>query len=191
MVLAFWNGIGSVNPAPTVEYMILVQILTYFYTATVDIVDLVLILHLECFDLSWQVLTNGKYKSVPHQAVVNATQSRISSAYFYEALPSTVIVPHPDLVDENNPLQYEPFTGEAYRVYKQTQFLNTLEHFVRKKPDAEWELSVASTTCSGSAHTLLAIRDLHDTRLRWWRGWIQPPILHASGCRRWSKVHLP
>lgn len=76
-----------------------------------------------------QVLTNKKYMSVPHRAVVNATKTRISLGYFYSPLPSMEIFPSPDLVDENNPAKYKSFTFQNFTKMKQTHFLNTLEYF--------------------------------------------------------------
>ncbi|XP_024359558.1 gibberellin 20 oxidase 1-A [Physcomitrium patens] len=78
-----------------------------------------------------QVLTNAKYRSVPHRAVVNETQTRISVAYFHVPVQGIDIVPHPELVDEHNPNKYEPFTIDTYTKIKQAQTLNTLELFLR------------------------------------------------------------
>lgn len=78
-----------------------------------------------------QVLTNAKYKSVPHRAVVNDTKSRISLVYFYVPLPSIDIVPAPELVDEQNPSKYKPFIFENFTRMKQMYFLNTLDHFLK------------------------------------------------------------
>jgi len=77
-----------------------------------------------------QVLTNAKYKSVPHRAVVNATQSRLSLVYFYVPVSSIEIVPAPELVDEDHPCIYKPFVFEHYTKMKQLYFLNTLDHFL-------------------------------------------------------------
>jgi len=76
-----------------------------------------------------QVLTNGKYKSVPHRAVVNQTQARISLAYFFLPSPSVDIVSSPDFINDRNPALYRPFKLETYTKAKQMQMLNTLEHF--------------------------------------------------------------
>ncbi|KAG0569164.1 hypothetical protein KC19_6G070100 [Ceratodon purpureus] len=80
-----------------------------------------------------QVLTNAKYKSVPHRAVVNTTRSRISLVYFWVPLTTIDIVPSPDLVDANNPCKYKPFNFETLTKTKQMSFLNTLDHFLREE----------------------------------------------------------
>lgn len=83
-----------------------------------------------------QVLTNGKYKSVPHRAVVNQTQARISLAYFFLPSPSVDIVASPAFINEENPALYRPFALETYTKAKQMQMLNTLEHFtIAQKSD--------------------------------------------------------
>ena len=85
----------------------------------------------ENFEILLQVLTNAKYKSVSHRAVVNSTKSRISLVYFWVPLTTIDIVPSPDLVDEENPCKYNPFNFETMTKMKQMYFLNTLDHFLR------------------------------------------------------------
>lgn len=78
----------------------------------------------------FQVLTNALYKSVPHRAVVNRTQTRISLAYFFAPRTGLEIVPSPELVDRTTQSRnYKPFTIEEYLAVKKGQLLNTLEHF--------------------------------------------------------------
>lgn len=77
-----------------------------------------------------QVLTNALYKSVPHRAVVNKYQARISLAYFFAPQTGLEIVPSPELVDRTTQSSnYKPFTIEEYLAVKKGQLLNTLEHF--------------------------------------------------------------
>lgn len=77
-----------------------------------------------------QVLTNALYKSVPHRAVVNRTQARISLAYFFAPPTGLQIVPSPELVERTTQSSnYQPFTIEEYLAVKKGQLLNTLEHF--------------------------------------------------------------
>lgn len=62
-----------------------------------------------------QAITNGILKSVRHRVVVNATQPRYSTVYFYgidNTIPLTV---PPELVTEDRPLLYKPFTVNEYR----------------------------------------------------------------------------
>eukprot|EP00249_Psilotum_nudum_P011042 c22933_g2_i1 orf=920-1990(+) len=53
-----------------------------------------------------QILTNGRYKSVEHRAVVNSVRARISVATFYDPSRDRVISPAPKLIDEDHPLSY-------------------------------------------------------------------------------------
>ncbi|CAK9234703.1 unnamed protein product [Sphagnum troendelagicum] len=78
-----------------------------------------------------QALTNGKYKSVPHRAVVNRSDARISLAYFFAPTKSIPIYPHPELVEahETGAPLYRPFTFEEFTSAKIVQALNTLDQF--------------------------------------------------------------
>ncbi|KAG0575562.1 hypothetical protein M758_5G014100 [Ceratodon purpureus] len=77
-----------------------------------------------------QVLTNALYKSIPHRAVVNRTQTRISLAYFYAPTTKSEIVPSPELLERTNQSSiYKRFTMEEYLAVKKGQLLNTLQHF--------------------------------------------------------------
>lgn len=82
-----------------------------------------------------QVLTNALYKSIPHRAVVNRTQARISLAYFYAPQTGAEIVPSPELLERKKQSSiYKRFTMEEYLAVKKGQLLNTLEHFTLKPP---------------------------------------------------------
>ncbi|URE05626.1 2OG-Fe(II) oxygenase superfamily, partial [Musa troglodytarum] len=62
-----------------------------------------------------QVLSNDRYKSVLHRAVVNNSSERISIPTFYCPSPDAVIAPAHALVDEQHPAVYRSFTyGEYY-----------------------------------------------------------------------------
>ncbi|XP_042404383.1 protein DMR6-LIKE OXYGENASE 1-like [Zingiber officinale] len=62
-----------------------------------------------------QVLSNDRYKSALHRAVVNNSIERISVPTFYCPSPEAVIKPAPALVDEEHPAAYREFTyGEYY-----------------------------------------------------------------------------
>eukprot|EP01018_Ginkgo_biloba_P012180 Gb_17232 [translate_table: standard] len=61
-----------------------------------------------------QVLSNGKYRSVLHRAVVNSSKARISIPTFYCPSPNAVISPAPHLVDDDHPAMYKKFTYEEY-----------------------------------------------------------------------------
>ncbi|GKA40552.1 DMR6-like oxygenase 2-like protein [Tanacetum coccineum] len=62
-----------------------------------------------------QVLSNDKYKSILHRAVVNCDKERISIPTFYCPSRDAVISPAPELVNDDQPAVYRPFTyGEYY-----------------------------------------------------------------------------
>eukprot|EP01018_Ginkgo_biloba_P012181 Gb_17241 [translate_table: standard] len=61
-----------------------------------------------------QVLSNGKYRSVLHRAVVNSSEARISIPTFYCPSPDAVISPASPLVDDDHPVMYKKFTYEEY-----------------------------------------------------------------------------
>ncbi|WOK93805.1 hypothetical protein Cni_G02506 [Canna indica] len=54
-----------------------------------------------------EVITNGKYKSAVHRAVVNNHRSRLSVATFYDPSKTRKIYPAHELVTENCPLKYQ------------------------------------------------------------------------------------
>ncbi|KAK3228210.1 hypothetical protein Dsin_008072 [Dipteronia sinensis] len=65
-----------------------------------------------------QVLSNDKYKSVLHRAVVNSDKERISIPTFYCPSPDSVIGPAMELVDQHHPAVYRNFTyGEYYEKF--------------------------------------------------------------------------
>lgn len=53
-----------------------------------------------------QILSNGRYKSIEHRAVVNKNKSRISVATFYDPSKDAVILPASELVDFDHPALY-------------------------------------------------------------------------------------
>ncbi|KAF5815859.1 putative flavanone 3-dioxygenase [Helianthus annuus] len=65
-----------------------------------------------------QVMSNDKYKSVLHRAVVNCDKERISIPTFYCPSPEAVIGPAPELVTDDEPAVYRQFTyGEYYEKF--------------------------------------------------------------------------
>lgn len=54
-----------------------------------------------------QILSNGRYKSIEHRAVVNRNKSRISIATFYDPGKDIVVSPAPELVDSDHPAAYK------------------------------------------------------------------------------------
>ncbi|KAH9647631.1 protein DMR6-LIKE OXYGENASE 2 [Citrus sinensis] len=61
-----------------------------------------------------QVLSNDRYKSVLHRALVNCDRERISIPTFYCPSPDAVIAPAKDLIDERHPAVYKNFTYAEY-----------------------------------------------------------------------------
>lgn len=60
------------------------------------------------------MISNGRYKSAEHRAVVNKTHHRYSLAYFTQAPDWDYISPPPQLVDAEHPLRYRAFTWNEY-----------------------------------------------------------------------------
>ncbi|KAL3742808.1 hypothetical protein ACJRO7_018162 [Eucalyptus globulus] len=61
-----------------------------------------------------QVISNDKYKSVLHRAVVNCNTDRISIPTFYCPSPEDLIRPAQGLIDHEHPAVYRSFTWEEY-----------------------------------------------------------------------------
>ncbi|KAI9076795.1 hypothetical protein K1719_028728 [Acacia pycnantha] len=61
-----------------------------------------------------QVISNDRYKSVLHRAVVNCEKERMSIPTFYCPSPDAVIGPAPDLIDPHHPALYRNFAYSEY-----------------------------------------------------------------------------
>ncbi|XAR70088.1 Flavanone 3-dioxygenase [Bertholletia excelsa] len=61
-----------------------------------------------------QVISNDRYKSVLHRAIVNSKKERISIPTFYCPSPEAVTAPAPELIDEDHPAVYKSFTYQEY-----------------------------------------------------------------------------
>lgn len=75
-------------------------------------------------DFCAQILTNGKYKSVVHRAVVNANAARISVGTAHGPTLDTIVSPAPELVREDSPSAYR---GIKYKDYLQLQQSHELD----------------------------------------------------------------
>ncbi|KAK9115746.1 hypothetical protein Sjap_014693 [Stephania japonica] len=62
-----------------------------------------------------EIMSNGRYKSIEHRAVVNAKEERLSIAAFHSPKPDSNIGPIPDLVKENDPKYITVSFEEFYR----------------------------------------------------------------------------
>ena len=63
---------------------------------------------------NFQVLTNGKYKSVEHRAVTHKEKDRLSIVTFYAPSYEIELGPMPELVDINNPCKYRRYNHGEY-----------------------------------------------------------------------------
>ncbi|WJX86691.1 Protein DMR6-LIKE OXYGENASE 2 [Trifolium repens] len=61
-----------------------------------------------------QVISNDRYKSVLHRALVNNEKERMSIPTFYCPSPDAIIKPAPQLIDNDHPAQYKEFEYNEY-----------------------------------------------------------------------------
>lgn len=80
-----------------------------------------------------QILSNGKYKSIEHRVIANATADRISIPLFINPKPSEVIGPLTEVLEN---------TGEKPK-YKNVLYSDYTLHFYRKAHDGKDTLEFA------------------------------------------------
>ncbi|KAI5422176.1 Protein DMR6-LIKE OXYGENASE 2 [Lathyrus oleraceus] len=61
-----------------------------------------------------QVISNDRYKSVLHRALVNSEKERMSIPTFYCPSPDAIMKPAPQLIDNDHPAQYKEFEYNEY-----------------------------------------------------------------------------
>ncbi|CAI8607771.1 unnamed protein product [Vicia faba] len=61
-----------------------------------------------------QVISNDKYKSVLHRALVNSEKERMSIPTFYCPSPDAIMKPAPELLDNDHPAQYKDYEYNEY-----------------------------------------------------------------------------
>ncbi|XP_027939109.1 protein DMR6-LIKE OXYGENASE 1-like [Vigna unguiculata] len=71
-----------------------------------------------------EILTNGKYKSIIHRAVVNTKGTRISVGTAHGPNLDTVVGPAPELVGDDNPALYRAITYREYILLQQNNELD-------------------------------------------------------------------
>lgn len=73
------------------------------------------------------IISNARFKSVVHRAVVNKIHHRVSIAYFYGPPRDVKVSPLIQLTDSDHPPLYRPVTWKEYLDAKATHFNKALE----------------------------------------------------------------
>lgn len=75
----------------------------------------------------FQILTNGRFRSAYHRAVVNRSQRRLSAAYFCGPVPEAEVAPVGKLVDPAHGPCYRAVTWLQFRGIKAKLFQGALD----------------------------------------------------------------
>lgn len=69
---------------------------------------------MQLYLFTWQIITNGEYRSIEHRATVNSTKERLSIASFHSPRFDGVICPAPSLITKQTPALFTRVTVQEY-----------------------------------------------------------------------------
>lgn len=81
-----------------------------------------------------QAWTNGRYKSVYHRVALNSIRPRLSTAFFLSQDDDVIVAPLAELISEDCPTKYKPFTYHSYREFIVMHMKDLGSHEVLSKP---------------------------------------------------------
>lgn len=88
-----------------------------------------------------KIISNGRYRSVEHRAVVNRRKPRLTVAIFCNPADDTLVSPAPALLDELHPALYRSMT-----------FRDFLARFFRNGLDGKAYVESFRSSSSSSSH---------------------------------------
>ncbi|XP_065872868.1 2-oxoglutarate-dependent dioxygenase 19-like [Euphorbia lathyris] len=112
LTLLIENGVSGLQVQHKGKWVSLNTISNCFLVNTAD--------HLE-------ILSNGKYKSVVHRAVVNNRETRISIAMAHGPSLDSVVCPAPELLEDNGNHEAAAYRGMKYVQFLESQQSNKLQ----------------------------------------------------------------
>ncbi|KAL3701940.1 hypothetical protein R1sor_019962 [Riccia sorocarpa] len=88
-----------------------------------------------------EVMSNGRYRSVEHRAVVNGDRDRLSVATFLDPAKDCLLTPAKELIDEEHP-----------RLYKEVLFRDFISAWYSKGPDGKRNIDSLKVIPSIESH---------------------------------------